>query len=147
MCFASRVANTAFVYHGFTQRAANTEVFVMVFASRTANTMLANTVVFTMRSASRLVNIIVFRICLHRGLQQLFLEWRLHQGLQMTTWRLRGGASVLQHLLSIMPYQGANIIGSYGLGSFYDKVVDNRLQEGEDKNELNTVVQQLIEAV
>lgn len=52
----------------------------------------------------------------------------------------RGGASVLQHLLQIMPYRGAEIIGGHAVGSFEEKIKEGDLT-GEDKN----AVQQLVE--
>ena len=59
----------------------------------------------------------------------------------------RGGASVLQHLLSIMPHQGANIIGGHGIGKFYDKVIDGHLADEEDKKKLQALIDQLIKAL
>ena len=59
----------------------------------------------------------------------------------------RGGASVLQHLLAIMPYQGAKIVGGYGLGSFYEKVIDNKLVDGDDKTNLQALMDELSRAV
>lgn len=55
----------------------------------------------------------------------------------------RGGASVMQHLLAIMPHQGANVIGGYSLGNFYDKMKDGNLIDGEDKEQIKGLVDQL----
>ena len=41
----------------------------------------------------------------------------------------RGGVSALEHLVSIMPYRGANVVGSYSLGSFGENVVDGKLND------------------
>lgn len=57
----------------------------------------------------------------------------------------RGGASVLAHLLAIMPHQGANVVGGHGLASFYDKVSDGELAEGEDKTAIQALVAKLEE--
>ena len=51
----------------------------------------------------------------------------------------RGGASVLSHLVQIMPYRGAHIVGSHAVGSFQDKTVDNDLI-GSDKEEIQALV-------
>lgn len=56
----------------------------------------------------------------------------------------RGGASVLAHLLNIMPYQGAELVGGHSVGSFYDKVENNELVEGEDKKRIEELIQQLL---
>lgn len=39
----------------------------------------------------------------------------------------RGGASVMKHLLEIMPYRGAKIVGSFSLANFEDHYVDGQL--------------------
>ena len=54
----------------------------------------------------------------------------------------RGGASVLAHIVGIMPYAGAQIIGSHAVGSFHEKVVDNELI-GADKEKIQALVQEL----
>ena len=41
----------------------------------------------------------------------------------------RGGLTNLTHLASIMPWWGANIVDTYSVGSYYDKVVDGKLVE------------------
>ncbi|MFT6746719.1 MAG: chromate reductase [Glaciecola sp.] len=59
----------------------------------------------------------------------------------------RGGASILTHLLAIMPYQGAKVIGGHGLGSFHDKVLDGQLVPGEDKEKIQELINELSKAV
>lgn len=59
----------------------------------------------------------------------------------------RGGASALQHLLAIMPYQGAHVIGGYSLGNFYEKVKDGILEEGEDKDQIEQLLKELTKEV
>jgi chromate reductase len=59
----------------------------------------------------------------------------------------RGGASVLSQLLSIMPYQGAKVIGGHGLGSFYDKVADGKLVPGEDQEKIKVLIRELVKAL
>ncbi len=54
----------------------------------------------------------------------------------------RGGASVLSHLVEIMPYRGAEIVGSHAVGSFQEKVVDNDLT-GVDKEKVQSLVKEL----
>ncbi len=55
----------------------------------------------------------------------------------------RGGASVLDHLLTIMPYRGAQIVGGYALGSFDEKVKNGQLIEGEDKKAIEALIRKL----
>jgi NAD(P)H-dependent FMN reductase len=55
----------------------------------------------------------------------------------------RGGASVLKHLLEIMPYRGANIIGGHGVGEFSKKVQDGNLNESEDKQIITELLHKL----
>lgn len=59
----------------------------------------------------------------------------------------RGGASVMAHLLAIMPHQGAKVVGSHSVGSFYDKVPHGELIEGEDKSAIQALVNQLVKAI
>lgn len=59
----------------------------------------------------------------------------------------RGGASVLKHLLDIMPYRGANIIGGYALGSFNEKVVDEELKDKDDQYKIQVLIDQLVAAL
>jgi chromate reductase, NAD(P)H dehydrogenase (quinone) len=58
----------------------------------------------------------------------------------------RGGASALEHLVAVMPYRGANVIGSYSLGSFGDHVVDGSLSS-EKQSELIPILNNLISAI
>ena len=46
----------------------------------------------------------------------------------------RGGGSALGQILSVMPHQGAKIIGGHSVGSFFDKFKDGSLEDGEDKD-------------
>lgn len=55
----------------------------------------------------------------------------------------RGGASVLDHLMTIMPYRGAKIVGGHALGSFSEKVIDGELIEGEDKDKIASLIRDL----
>ena len=55
----------------------------------------------------------------------------------------RGGLSALTHILAIMPYQGAEVIGGHSLGSFDEKVVNGELIEGEDKEKIKALIAQL----
>lgn len=59
----------------------------------------------------------------------------------------RGGASVLQHLLAIMPYQGAKIVGGHSLGSFNEKIDSNGLIEGDDKEKIIALIKELSQLV
>ena len=56
----------------------------------------------------------------------------------------RGGASALDHLLTIMPHRGAIIIGGHAVGSFNDKVINGNLIEGEDKDKISALIAKLI---
>jgi len=58
----------------------------------------------------------------------------------------RGGLSALDHLVTIMPYRGAKIVGSYSLGNFGENVVDGVLSE-EKKTELLPILNKLVNAV
>ena len=58
----------------------------------------------------------------------------------------RGGVSALEHLVAIMPYRGANIVGSYSLGSFGEHVVNGVLSEGKAL-ELQPILDELSKAV
>lgn len=46
----------------------------------------------------------------------------------------RGGISALQHLVTIMPFRGANVVGGISIGSFQTKVENNKIigKEGEE---------------
>lgn len=57
----------------------------------------------------------------------------------------RGGKSALEHLVNIMPHQGAKVVGSRPLGNFNEKVINNQLIEGEDKNAILKLVKELEE--
>ncbi len=55
----------------------------------------------------------------------------------------RGGKTALNHLVSIMPYQGAKVIGAHSVGNFNDKVINEELIEGEDKTAILKLVKEL----
>lgn len=59
----------------------------------------------------------------------------------------RGGASALGQMLNVMPHQGAKIVGSHSLGSFYDKFEDGNLKEGEDKRAIENLIKELKENI
>ncbi|WP_096085975.1 NADPH-dependent FMN reductase [Agaribacterium haliotis] len=58
----------------------------------------------------------------------------------------RGGSSNLKHLLEIMPYWGADIKGSYSLGSFYEHYSDNNL-DAKVVDELHKAIKQFVEGL
>ncbi len=58
----------------------------------------------------------------------------------------RGGASALDHLLTIMPYRGAKIVGGYSLGSFHEHYLEGVLSEEKIK-EIQPLLDKLVEAV
>lgn len=58
----------------------------------------------------------------------------------------RGGASALEHLVTVMPYRGANIVGHYSLGSFGDHYNDGSLDETTSL-EIKKVLNKLIESI
>ncbi|MFT4753875.1 MAG: chromate reductase [Salibacteraceae bacterium] len=59
----------------------------------------------------------------------------------------RGGASALGQMLAIMPHQGAKVIGGHSVGSFFDKFKDGALLDGEDKEAILKLVNELEQAV
>lgn len=63
-----------------------------------------------------------------------------------TSTGARGGKSALQHLVTIMPFRGAQIIGSHSIGSFNEKVVDGDLIDSE-KTIVLELVKQLTNAL
>mgnify|MGYP000196318053 CR=1 FL=1 len=54
----------------------------------------------------------------------------------------RGAASSLKHLVEIMPFRGAEIVGHKSVPSFYDTVVDGEIR-GEIKDELVALIRTL----
>jgi NAD(P)H-dependent FMN reductase len=58
----------------------------------------------------------------------------------------RGGVSALEHMVNIMPYRGANIVGHMSLGSFGDHFENGRL-DSETKTQIARLVSKLEEAV
>ena len=55
----------------------------------------------------------------------------------------RAGASVLVHLLSIMPFQGAKVVGGHGIGNFHDKLIDGELIAGDDQDKIKSLIADL----
>ena len=51
----------------------------------------------------------------------------------------RGGVTNIQTLTQIMPFWGADIKGSFSLGSFYDCVVDGKLNDEKDQELTNVI--------
>lgn len=59
----------------------------------------------------------------------------------------RGGASALGQLMSVMPHQGAKIIGGHSMGSFNDKMENGELIDGADKQAILGLITDLVKAV
>lgn len=59
----------------------------------------------------------------------------------------RGGASALGQMLTVMPHQGAKVIGGFGVGSFFDKFENGQLNHQDDAKEIMTLVEKLIDAL
>jgi len=57
----------------------------------------------------------------------------------------RGAQTALKHLSEIIPHQGANLIGSYSVANFYDKVKDGELVNEEDESSIKNLMMQLEE--
>lgn len=58
----------------------------------------------------------------------------------------RGGASVLEHMVTIMPYRGAKVVGFHAVGSFNDKIENGDLI-GEDKVKVQDLIEELVQAL
>jgi chromate reductase, NAD(P)H dehydrogenase (quinone) len=58
----------------------------------------------------------------------------------------RGGASALSHITAIMPFRGAQVIGSHSQGNFEDHYNDGELSE-ELKNRLKPLMNDLYAAL
>lgn len=58
----------------------------------------------------------------------------------------RGGASALGHIVDIMPYRGANVIGSFSQGNFQEHYNDGELSE-ELRSGLKPIIKSLYEAI
>lgn len=58
----------------------------------------------------------------------------------------RGGASALGHLVVIMPYRGAHVVGQYSLGSFNEKYINGTLNESSS-SEIKKVIHSLEESI
>ncbi|MEH6576502.1 MAG: NAD(P)H-dependent oxidoreductase [Amphritea sp.] len=52
-----------------------------------------------------------------------------------------GGATNLANLANLMPWWGADVRGTYNLGSFYDNFVDGKLSPEKDQELTNLVTQ------
>lgn len=55
----------------------------------------------------------------------------------------RGAASALKHIVEIMPYRGADIIGSHSVGSFSEKVANGEFRHKEDKEIIEKLLSEL----
>ena len=51
----------------------------------------------------------------------------------------RGGATNIETLTQLMPFWGADVRGSYSLGSFYDYFVDGKLHAEKEQELINSV--------
>jgi NAD(P)H-dependent FMN reductase len=51
----------------------------------------------------------------------------------------RGGATNIETLTQLMPFWGADVRGSYSLGSFYDYFIDGKLNVEKEQELTNTV--------
>ena len=58
----------------------------------------------------------------------------------------RGGASALGHLVDVMPYRGANVVGHYSLGSFGEHYSEGVLDESTS-SEIKEVLDILVKAI
>jgi NAD(P)H-dependent FMN reductase len=58
----------------------------------------------------------------------------------------RGGISALDHLVAIMPYRGAKIVGHYALGSFSEHYTDGVL-DAESLEAIKSEIRKLEEAI
>ena len=59
----------------------------------------------------------------------------------------RGGVSALGQIMSVMPHQGAKIIGGHSMGSFFDKMENGKLKDGDDKRAILGLITDLIKEV
>lgn len=59
----------------------------------------------------------------------------------------RGGMSALKHILEIMPYRGADIVGGHSVGPFSEKVVNGELVEGEDREKIAVLLGKLVDSL
>ncbi|MFT6244554.1 MAG: NAD(P)H-dependent FMN reductase [Salibacteraceae bacterium] len=58
----------------------------------------------------------------------------------------RGGISALSHIVDVMPYRGAEVVGHYALGSFDEHYKDGTL-DATTKAEIKVIVENLINAI
>lgn len=59
----------------------------------------------------------------------------------------RGGAAVLEHLNKIMPHRGADLVGTYGVAKFFDKLQNDAFFNQEDFDQIKPLVLELEERV
>tara|TARA_R110002050_G_scaffold33007_2_gene84445 strand:+ start:28023 stop:28580 length:558 start_codon:yes stop_codon:yes gene_type:complete len=59
----------------------------------------------------------------------------------------RGGASALGQIMSVMPHQGAKVVGGHSVGSFFDKMENGMLKEGDDKQAILGLVTEMLKAI
>ncbi len=59
----------------------------------------------------------------------------------------RGGKSALKHLMSILPYQGANVIGGQSIGSFHEHVKNGVVSDPTHQQAIKQLTTQLLKAV
>ena len=58
----------------------------------------------------------------------------------------RGGISALSHLVDVMPYRGAEVVGHYALGSFGEHYVDGSLDD-ESQVKIKAIIRKLEEVI
>ena len=58
----------------------------------------------------------------------------------------RGGISALSHLVDVMPYRGAEVVGHYALGSFGEHYVDGSLDD-ESQVQIKAIIRKLEEVI
>ena len=59
----------------------------------------------------------------------------------------RGGASALQHMIDIMPYRGAEVLGGHAVGNFSEKVQNGMIVNEDDENKINELLNRLKNAL
>ena len=59
----------------------------------------------------------------------------------------RGGASALKHVVEIMPYRGAKIIGNHSIGGFEEKVVNGEIINETDKKRIQQLLSELTDSL
>jgi chromate reductase, NAD(P)H dehydrogenase (quinone) len=56
----------------------------------------------------------------------------------------RGGASVMKHILEIMPYRGAVIVGGFSIGNFSQKIQNDQFVDEITKESVLKLVDELV---